>query len=51
VFKTEPGERQLDLVEFLIVVHAIGADETALIRTMANSLSEGAVLWPTLRTP
>ena len=44
VSKIERGERRLDLVEFLIVVRAIGADESKLIRTVANSLPEDAAL-------
>lgn len=44
VSKIERGERRLDLVEFLIVARAIGANEVALIRTVANSLSRDAAL-------
>lgn len=44
VSKIERGERRLDLVEFLIVVRAIGADETTLIHAIAKSLPENAAL-------
>jgi len=44
VSKVERGERRIDLVEFLIVARAIGADETALIRTVSNSLPKDATL-------
>ena len=44
VSKIERGERRLDLVEFLIVVRSIGADETTLIHAIATSLPENAAL-------
>jgi transcriptional regulator with XRE-family HTH domain len=44
VSKIERGERRLDLVEFLIVARAIGADEAIMIRAVADSLPEDATL-------
>ena len=44
VSKIERGERRLDLVEFLIVARAIGADETALISMVAKSIPLDATL-------
>ena len=44
VSKFERGERRLDLVEFLIVARAIGADATKLIRALTDSLPEDATL-------
>ena len=44
VSKIERGERRIDLVEFLIVARAIGTDEMALVRAVANSLPADATV-------
>ena len=44
VSKIERRERRIDLVEFLILARAMGADEIALVRAVANSLPADAAL-------
>ncbi len=44
VSKIERGERRIDLVEFLIVARALGADGVDLVRSFADSLPPDAVL-------
>lgn len=44
VSKFERGERRLDVVEFLIVARAIGADEMELVRSVARRIPAGARL-------
>jgi hypothetical protein len=40
----ERGERRIDLVEFLIIIRAIGADANKLIRVLADKLPSDATL-------
>ncbi len=44
VSKIERGERRLDLVEFLIIARAIGADEMALVRAVADTMPADATV-------
>lgn len=38
VSKMERGERRLDVVELIVVVRAIGADEIGFLRTIAGAV-------------
>lgn len=44
VSKFERGERRLDLVEVLVIARAIGADELALVRRVADALPDDAAI-------
>lgn len=44
VSKIERGERRLDVVEFVIVARAIGADETVMMRTIASAVPMDATI-------
>lgn len=44
VSKIERRERRIDLVEFLILARAMGADEIALVRAVASRLPADAAL-------
>ena len=41
VSKMERGERRLDVVEFIVVMRAIGADPVALLEAIARSTPPG----------
>lgn len=40
VAKYESGERRLDVVEFLLVTHAIGVDPCDIVRKVEQAMSE-----------
>jgi transcriptional regulator with XRE-family HTH domain len=44
VSKVERGERRVDVIELLIIVRAIGADEIALVSKIATALPTNAKL-------
>ena len=42
VAKYENGERRLDVIEFLLVAHAIGVDPCDIIRGISQKISEAS---------
>lgn len=44
VSKVERGDRRIDVIEFILIARAIGIDETALFRTIADTLDGDAAL-------
>jgi len=40
-FKHEGGERRIDVVEFLTVCQAIGADSAKLLKALKNAIANG----------
>jgi transcriptional regulator with XRE-family HTH domain len=44
VSKVERGERRLDIVELIVVLRAIGADEMAFLKTVVGAIPKKARL-------